>query len=330
MFEVPNPVASDAVEDQADWLEMTALRSEERRVSLEDLVRIIRREGSVDGLEAAEGSYADQGSELSQCVAEEAFSELSVRAKACGDEYPFEVEHGLLRLREDSLNAPYLLLLLLSFKNPTAGHGGSAVLFERLCEHAAKQYFGGDANGACAFRFGAPRKPPMAKLSQAIDYLCGQLNEGCGIRDPEYANHVGDEGLDIVAWKHFPDRRPGKLVAFGQCAGGSVNWTDKLNELDGQKFAAKLFRDRMVVSPIRFFFVPRRVPREVWDNICIDAGIVFDRCRITSCLKGVDAVLRKDCAAMLRLLTRELRGEKGPKKRTKTGKARSIKRAQSK
>jgi hypothetical protein len=324
MLEISVPAASDPVESRADWLEFAALCSKERRVSLEDLVRIIRREGSVDGLDDVDDARADRGSARSQQVVEEAFAELAVRVKACDGEYPFELEQGLLRLRDDAVAAPYLLLLLLSFKEPTSGHAGTAAMFERLCAHAAKQYFGGEANGASAFRFGSPRRVPLAKLSDAIDHLCKELSEGGGVRDPEYAKHTGDEGLDIVAWKHFPDRRGGKLIAFGQCAGGRVNWTDKLNELDGQKFASKLFRDPMIVAPIRFFFIPRRVPSDNWDKVSIDAGVVFDRCRIVSCLKGLDPTLRRDCAAMLKALTQQIRRSKTPKsKRRKAKKAKT-------
>jgi hypothetical protein len=307
---LPIPVASDPVESRADWLEFQALRSKERRVSLEDLVRVIRREGSVDGLEIDEDNPVDRGSSRSQQVAEDTFSELENRALACHGEYPFELEQGLLKLRDDRATAPYMLLLLLSFKEPTPGHEGTAALFELLCTHAAKQYLGGELCGAAAFRFGSPRQNPFAKLSQAIDYLCEQLCEGGGCRDSKYAKHTGDDGLDIVAWKHFPDRRSGKLIAFGQCAGGRTNWTDKLNELDGRKFAAKLFRDPVVVDPIRFFFVPRRLPSDDWEKVSIDAGVVFDRCRIASCLKGLDENLNRKCADFVKTFIKQPHGPK--------------------
>lgn len=316
------PAVTDPVEIRADWLECEALRSGEGRVSLEDYVRVIRRGGGVDALDDAEDDPADRGSGKSQQVAEEAFSELENRAKACGKYYPFEIEKGLLKLKENSAETPYVLLLLLTFKEPTTGHEGTAALFEKICAHAAKQYFGGEANGACAIRFGSPRKVPLAKLSQAIDDLCTKILEGGGCRDEKYANHLGDEGLDIVAWKHFSDLKAGKIIAFGQCAGGQGNWTDKLNELDGVKFANKLFRGRVVVPPIRFFFIPRRVPADLWENVSIDAGIIFDRCRITSCLDALDGALLKECEKITKSLADEvLRGKKKAAKKAGSKKA---------
>lgn len=301
------PSASDGVEKIADWLEFTASMSPEGQVSLETLVSIIRSAGSVDAFDERDG-HLDHGSEASQSVASDAFSELSLRSKACQGRYPFEVEQGLLRVKQK--NTPYNLLLLLSFANPTTGHSGTAVLFERLCTLAAHNYFGGKNNNAEAIRFGSPRKVPLAKFSQAIDNLCGQLGEGVGCKEPSLANHTGDQGLDIVAWKHFPDRKPGKLVAFGQCSSGSGDWTKKLNELDGTKFSMKWLQEQLLVPPIRFFFVPRRIANDHWRLVGIDAGIVFDRCRIVSCLPKLDATLKRDCSDATKKLITQLKNGK--------------------
>ena len=37
---------------------------------------------------------------------------------------------------------------------------------------------------------------------------------------------------------------------------------------------------------MRLFFVADRVPKNNWSNRCSDAGILFDRCRITEYLTG--------------------------------------------
>lgn len=244
------------------------------------------------------------GSEISQRVGQDAFSEAETRALACGIDgaYPFEITPGLLRLRHGWKSSAYILLLLLSKIRPTSGYKGTAMLFERICSHALRQYFGGADNSAGALRFGSPRRAPLAKLSQAIDDLCVKLAEGGGCRWPEKAAHNGDEGLDIVAWRHFPDGKAGKLVAFGQCASGEGDWSGKLNELDGRKFVQKWFRQHLLVEPMRFFFVPRRIPSDGWDHTGIDGGIVFDRCRIVACLKDLDRKLARDCAAATRAL----------------------------
>jgi hypothetical protein len=303
------PVASDPTERVADWLEIEALRSPEKNISLESLIQVIRRAGSVDAIADPSNDQGldsrDTGSVLSQSVAQDSFVEIENRKVACGDSrYPFVIEQGLLRLKSDSTNSAYVLLLLMSATAPTAGHNGTAVLFERLCQEAALGYLGGTTNGANALRFGAPRRRPVAKLSQALDDLCAKLIEGGGCKYPDKARHTGDEGLDVVAWRSFPDSKIGKLIAFGQCAGGEGNWPEKLAELDARRFTQKWFREVFVVDPVRLFFVPRRIPRIEWEHAGIDGGILFDRCRIVACLSDVNAKLARDCRQVTRKLLR--------------------------
>jgi hypothetical protein len=290
----PTPVASDPSEILADWIEFDAVLSTEGQSSAENLVRLLRRSGSVD---AISGPRGDQGSALSQTIVEDAFVEIENRSKACGNGYPFAIEQGLLRLVQQPTQSPYVLLLLMSVAVPTPGHRGTAVLFERICSEAALGYLGGVSNGAESIRFGAPRKVPLAKLSQALDDLCARMSEGAGCKFPDKAKHSGDEGLDIVAWRKFPDLKAGQLIAFGQCAGGGGNWQKKLAELDGRKFAQKWFREMFVVDPVRLFFLPRRIPPTDWMHSGIDGGILFDRCRIIACLPNLSLSLASDCAA---------------------------------
>ncbi len=277
-MELVFPTASDPVERLADWVELAAILARAKQYSRESLVRLIRRSG---GYDAFDDESTDPGSERSQSIANDVFAEIDRRISACGDggAYPFDVDNGLLRVNGGWEGAPYSLLLFLSQSPPTTGYEGTAVLFEVLCAHAAMQYFGGASNNVEAIRFGSPRKAPFAKLSQAIDHLCMRLAEGSGCRQPALAAHTGDDGLDIVAWRHFPDRKAGKVVAFGQCAMGLTALSAKLNELDGHKFARKWFQQSLVVEPMRFFFLPRNIAMEGWENTGIDGGVVFDRCQ---------------------------------------------------
>lgn len=291
---MPIPVASDTTEELADWLELQAVCSVEKLASLESLVRLLRRAGTTDALVGLGG---DRGSTESQRVGEDAFSEIGSRVSACGanGDYPFEVEQGLIRLKPKMETGVYVFLLLLSQTQPTAGHNGTAALFEHICRHAAHQYLGGANNSAVAVRFGSPRRQPLARFNKAIDDLCLQIGEGGGCRQTKIMDHTGDDGLDIVAWRNFPDLREGKLIAFGQCAGGKGTWEDKLAEMDGRKFASKWFRDQLTIDPVRLFFLPRRVPQEAWHNAGIDGGILFDRCRIVACSSGMGAELAGQC-----------------------------------
>lgn len=301
------PLASDSAETLADWLELEALRSADKSASLETLVQTLRRGGSVDAIEKDDDdddTRTDRGSEKSQQVAADAFLELAGRANASAGQYPFEVEQGLIRVPDVAQTSPYVALLMMSVIAPTTGHNGTAALFEHLCTHAAHTFLGGKANDAGALRFGAPRKKPHTKFRDAIDHLCVQLAEGDGCKVAT-ETHTGDNGLDIVAWRGFTDRKPGKLVAFGQCAGGTTDWDSKLNELDGTKFAKKWFRAPLAVDPLRLFFVPRRVPKDDWFNTAVDGGILFDRCRIAACLKGLDASLVQECTAIVNKISKK-------------------------
>lgn len=299
------PAASDPTEYFADWIEFEALRSPNGSVSLSDVTKLIRITGTTDTLAGPKG---DPGSVISQSVAEDAFAEIENRKVACGPRnYPFELKRGSIRTKPNPEVSPYILLLLMSAIKPTAGHSGTAVLFERICTTATIGYLGGSKNTAFATRFGSPRRAPIAKLAQAIDHLCASLSEGGGCRRPDKAKHLGDDGLDIVGWRGFPDEREGKLVAFGQCAAGGSGWERKLAELDAIAFMKKWFRTLVVVEPVRLFFIPRRLPKRDWEDAGIDGGILFDRCRIVSCLNEEATLLRAKRVAVARQLLKRLK-----------------------
>lgn len=287
------PVASANHEELADWLELEAVLSADHSSSTEDLVGILRRTSSVDAIEDPDDDSddGDPGSEQAQAVASSAFSLLEARQLACGGpaNYPFDISGGRLTLRATPESSHYIFMLLLTAVGPTVGPKRikPAKTFEELCTRAAEGYLGGPTNRAQAFRFGAPRKRPLGKLSQAVDHLCLLLNEGGGCKAPEEADHTGDAQLDIVAWREFPDKDAGKIIAFGQCAAGTTDVGDKMSELNAWAFSMKWFRDPLAVQPVRLFFVPwdygaRRKTTRYRHNV-IDAGVVFDRCRIIAC-----------------------------------------------
>jgi hypothetical protein len=195
----------------------------------------------------------------------------------------------------------------MSVIQPTSGHDGTAALFEHICTQATLGYLGGALNRVTALRFGSPRKVPLAKLSQAIENLCHNLKEGTGCRSPEKAKHLGDEGLDIVAWRDFPDVKGGKLIVFGQCAAGAAGWQDKLAEMDAHAFMKKWLRTMLIVEPVRLFFVPRRVPTAEWEHAGIDGGVLFDRCRIVACLNELNKQLNDRCKKAATKMMRTLK-----------------------
>ena len=277
------PAATDAPETKADWLEFEALRAEDKNSSLQDLVQAIRRSGSIDALEDDDDAQ-DRGSELSQLSAEDAFEEIDERMHACGGPdgcYPFRVEQRYIELKDSEAGSLYLFLLLLSLFGKDAGPEDGAKLFEEVSAAAAQAYLGGNCRVADYYLFGAPRRSSPSQFRAALDDLCSKLGEGQGCRnDRSSLKDQKDAKLDLVVWQPFPDRRVGKLIAFGQCATGQ-DWRDKLSELQPSEFCAMWLRDMPAHGPVRLFFMPFRVDQAKWMEVSRRGGILFDRCRIS-------------------------------------------------
>lgn len=297
------PAASDPPELQADWLELLALSKDDKNSSLEDLVREHRRSGSTEAVGDPERieEITDAGSETSQAVAGDAFSELHDRYRACGGYatgYPFDVSERYIQAKRDFRKSIYTFLLLLSKFGKDAGPPGvdTADIFERVSATAAMEYFGGDRGGAKVYLFGFPRRLSPAGFRNALDDLCRQMGEGGGCRDHPTRKDQKDAKLDLAVWRTFQDLRTGKLIGFGQCATGG-DWPQKLTELQASEFCRKWMHDPPTVLPIRLFFVPFRFESKKWDHACIDGGILFDRCRISELARDADDELVASCTA---------------------------------
>jgi hypothetical protein len=299
--ELPAPSADDAIEDQADWIELRCVSDEGESTSLSDLIRQLRRSGTVE---------RDAGSEQSERLAEDVFSELDSRAKSCGeDRYPFELDPHGIRRRQDFLDSPYIFQLLLTHFGIVTPSGipSPEKVFEEISAFAAGRYFGGE--DPMAFAFGFPRRYEHKNFHDALNNLCLRLEEGEGAslpeREPERTERLAkilaqkDGGLDVVAWKQFPDRRAGKLVGFGQCACGKADWRTKFTSLQPSNFFNLWLRKHFAVSPVRMFFVPRRVEQREWSDIAIQAGVLFDRCRITHHANGLSQPIVGECRAWI-------------------------------
>ena len=113
----------------------------------------------------------------------------------------------------------YLLLATRLNMKDDRRHAGcdGAHLFEELAAESARCYLG-DRSESLVFGTAAG----TAGFSGKVDDLCARLGEGGGFRNPDDVAPTERDGkLDVVAWKSFSDRRPGKLIAFGQCKTGT-------------------------------------------------------------------------------------------------------------
>jgi hypothetical protein len=306
---VPN--ANAPPEDHADFLERSVLTSSQRTVSLQDYVRDQRMANAGEVIaDAGEGPLLDDPSEG---LAEAAFSELDHRCRIFEPNtahYPFEITPTLLRLRADGDESLYVFLALLSWYGKDAGPRGKdgEKIFEEVSAKAAEGYLGGSANKARSVVFGFPRRVEPKGFADALDALCRELGEGRGAHRNRPKLPVQKDGkLDVVAWIEFSDARPGKLIAFGQCATG--DWSDKLYELpQPERWVGHWMLDSLTVLPVRSFFLPHRLGWKEWKHACTFGGLVFDRCRIAALASGTaDAGLRKEWAAWSAHVLRRLR-----------------------
>ena len=291
---LPRPSPRAPAHELADFAELTAWR--DGTVSPVSLSRVLGRLAENDN---SDGVPEDDEAEP---AINDAFVELERRRDACGGAraYPFEISDNGDTLRTvpgcwNTKRLVYLYLLLatrlrMDRNRLHAGLDGTH-LFEHLSAAVARGYLGARADSlvfgtaACGTRF-----------RDRIDGLCRRIGEGGA-----FANRRGvssrqrDGKLDVAAWKSFSDGLPGKLIVFGQCKTGT-HYRDSLTQLQPDGFCRKWFRDPPVVNPVRAFFVSESLPRANWEGVGVDAGLMFDRCRIVDFCDDIDGETRQDIA----------------------------------
>ena len=226
---------------------------------------------------------------------EGAYEEVKRRQEACRDGYPFEIArdgHTLRVVRGPgkAAHAIYKYLLLSTRLNMVSSRRHADIdgtlLLESLSAQIAKGYFGERAESLV---FGTAASGDS--FPEKVDNLCHRLGEGGGFTNRPLAGaNVRDGKLDIVTWKPFTDHLPGKLIGFGQCKTGT-NYNDELAVLQPGAFEKKWLLSHLVAPPVRMFFVSEALPT-IWEKrveVSIDAGLLFDRCRIIDYCDGVDA-----------------------------------------
>jgi hypothetical protein len=281
------PAASAGPQEWADWLELEALHSDDGNASISDLLRVIRRSGSVDGIAAAfSPGQIDRQGERSEQLADDAFSEIEGRLASCPDAYPFTVENNYIELTAEVTRSSYIFMLLLAehghLGGPTSIRGDR--VFEEMCFEATRTGFLPPMMTGGSYLFAAPRPAAWKRgFSDAVDSLARALGEGEQARQRNRMRHAKDDGLDVVAWHAFPDGRPGKVILFGQCATGR-NWNEKLRDLRPHEWMEEWFTDVPPVKPVGLFFVPFRLAQDDWASYSRKAGVIMDRCRIAHCL----------------------------------------------
>ncbi|WP_250442950.1 hypothetical protein [Actinotalea sp. C106] len=247
----------------ADWIECALL---------------VRR-GRALGFDALYG-YADEVLEAGAAQVSLAVAQMTKRAQVLGEAYPFMV-HGdvAVRGKANAVDYPYSGLLLLAPGGPVRHHLWASpteemvVAFERLTEVSVQHLWGESGR---AVRFGWPSeagRPPS--FDEAVPWLAQKMGiaVGAGYRQPRRK----DGGVDVVAWRPFPDGRPGFPIALVQCT-LQENLVAKASDVDIRLWASWLSMD---LEPVIALATPKTIRQgTVWDELALK-GMVLERLRLT-------------------------------------------------
>ena len=282
MFSIGSLSISSPISDIADFFELCAIK--DIRVSNTEMA------GFFSAKSENEINYGcNDNDDLILEKINGVMVELEERSRACGeDRYPFFLDQKtgtvLTSLKMSAIvkKAPKLLYiyLLLSTnlnmkKNRIQNDVDGTEVLEEIAAEVLKSYLGG--NRAESINFGTS---VAGGFSKKIDDLCKRIGEGGGYSEPQNANrHTKDGKLDTVAWIPFRDKLEGKIVVFAQCKTG-INWKDHVFQLQPENFIKKYIKKSFHLNPIRSFFVSESVDRSRRNDLSIDGGLLFDRCRI--------------------------------------------------
>ena len=224
--------------------------------------------------------------------------ELSRRQEACGGGYPFGLSASgtLLEKRFEESEArhwiyAYLLFatrLNMSSERQKAGINGTDLL-ERLSASVLCQHLGRDRARSIVFGTSAGGSFP-----DKINTLCRDIREGGNFdhKDTGYVQ-ANDDGLDVVGWIPFSDRKPSKLSVFGQCKTGT-SWEEVKTELQPEAFIKRWMSRSFAIDPLRAFFVSESADNSRWFGTAVYTGLLFDRCRIVDFSNDIDSGLSVD------------------------------------
>lgn len=230
-----------------------------------------------------------QGQELLQESRQGTVYELLLeRNTHLGEAYPFEIDGNSLIYRPAGLPIYELMLGICQAPSLTAEpYCQLPRLFELLSMHAGRGYLGPRAVG---YRTGWPRPADLTGFKSVIDDLkirSGNYPSEWQWQPAEYLPNdpapkfVKEEGLDVVVWDTWSDRRTGQLYLLGQCACGK-DWLKKDKDLDLEDFTEWFRLPR--VKPVRGFFTPRYAVTSILYTLSHSAGLVFDRIRMVQAL----------------------------------------------
>lgn len=271
---VNSPLPTDSRSRLADWLEVMSMATARGVATRSDVLGLYDLLGD-DGHSVEQDE--ETGEKLETEILEDAralaadsvLEELEYRLRILGDYYPFRIEtrgqnwriiHEMQPIDPETIPARtcYTFCLLTSaIRDRCIGGTGIGPIeralanhFQAIASEAAAGLLGGEV-----VSFGWPRPSGTAFLP-ALHDVARRLRSGTALNErPLWSNgRDKDAGIDVIAWRDFPDARPGKIVLLGQVASGN-NWTEKSVKSDTHHFFS-WFSKRPTEHFIPAIFIP--------------------------------------------------------------------------
>lgn len=282
----------------AEWLELLSI-SRWPNTSGEAELRA-HLEGVADDLKLF--STQEELEEAVESKVQAVFEELGRRAIWANGGYPFILNNGTVLLRTDTdqiesfpdCNSAYLFALGTTYyrhqyyrilPNPKAENDifpGKEQL-EDLFQVCGTIAAAGFVNGH-AISFGFPRADGSAFYDKLAS-VGKDLSDGVpkGGWEAGASPKPKDGRVDIIAWRHCPDRLPGQLYMLGQCASGD-NWEEhKVPVLDHENFHEYYWSQRPHSPLVTATFLPFDYRAFVMESLpgTIEEAWQIDRWRLT-------------------------------------------------
>lgn len=309
------PPSGKSVGELADWAELTMLVNEEARLSGQQLARLI---GDEPEQQAAEGSDLNAG-ELRQVAGDPRVQSLLLevdrRRELAPTVYPYYTdEQVLVRDSDTPGTAVYDVLLWLSHPSAPFRRGAGKTPIPPEAEFAFDEL----ARQALSRRWPSPTRsvlfarryardpgdadtrptafPEAIRWLRALLTTDGVEDPAAGVEGDEEAEFVpartySDGGVDVVAWKPFPDDGPGFTVLLAQCTLERY-WRRKTRDVSLTLWRAWVNFPGQVEKALA---IPFAVDSDRWwwrDRNRL-AGMILDRMRLCSLLgQYADAELR--------------------------------------
>lgn len=293
------PSLSASLSTLADWMELQAVGSPRRIAADADLVAI--------GQASEDETPADviEADADTEALLSDVFGELERRMSAAGAAYPFTVNARgtALEATGAALTAgqcTYLFCLLVSEYRrqqlvPKAVFAPHAADIEDLFQVCSTIAAAGLVDGT-AVSFGFPRPDGSGFLDALKRTYEGRFREGRTEPSarPGVTSHAKDAGIDVVAWRSFPDGLPGKLYLLGQCASGLQYRGKSVRSYLGN-FHGDWFTQQPASPPVEALFVPFLLDHDLtvrqsesrvqaraghYASLALGLGILVDRCRL--------------------------------------------------